>query len=203
MNQYISLLIKYSFSTKHPTYLVQLYPIHSQTGDCINDPKKKTYKCYCKPQYVVTISRSLDREIRRSIVNRMMNKKALIKTEEKFIAFMLLLKFNPFIAPLFLAKLFSEFNVRPTKEDLKFYYSVATSSDIEAQNSNEVIDYKRDLMSTDYVLFQSVMKDVSTDTCGIHDLLPYTDQSNMLLSIFLCCSLVAGTVFFKEIQKFS
>lgn len=52
--------------------------------------------------------------------------------EDKFSAFILLLKFDPFMAPLFLAQLFDEFNVRPEKNELKFSNAVTNPCQVHS-----------------------------------------------------------------------
>lgn len=175
LNYHISLLIENSFPVfQQPFYHVKLYPIHPQTGDCVDNKINKTYECVCKPKYIIMISKFLNEKIQRLITESAKSNTKEITIEENFSAFIVMLKFYPVTAPLFLGFLLNKLNVSLTKFDIQPFEISDEDLDIEAQIINNdtkgVNEYRDTFIEKERELFQIIMKVISAGQCNLRTL---------------------------------
>lgn len=192
LNHNISLLIENSFPEyQQPFYRVKLYPIHPQTGDCVYDKINKTYECLCTPKYIIMISKFLNEKILRLIEESTKNNTTEIIEEENFSAFIVMLKFYPVTAPLFLGFLLKKLNVSLTQFDIQRFETADENLDIETQIVREeetegVNEYREAFIERESELFQMIMELTSADSCNLRILAErYLDDGNFHLWSFV------------------
>lgn len=177
---------------------VKLYPVDSQTGACIDNKINKTYECVCKPKYVIKISKFFNNKILRLIKSSKQNKKINITDEHKFIAFILMLKFYPISAPLFLGFLFHKLKIPLGKSDIKDLQNEIMKIDIENQVVQEategVNEYKENFIKRETELFQIIMKElISTHSCNIRAIGEnYFDEGDIVICYVVGIFVIGG-----------
>lgn len=171
MNYNISLLITHSFHEFYRIYYsVKLYPVTSQTGECVNNTNNKTYECLCKPKYIVMVSEFLNQETSKVIEESRQNRQIDIINETQFIAFTFMLKFYPITAPLYLAFLLEKNHV--PSADMKRFQTEVMNLDIETQvlieETEGVCEYKGNFIEREIELYQIIMEKLkSTNYCNL------------------------------------
>lgn len=173
LNYNISLLINNLFSEFYGSYhRVLLYPVESQTGDCIHNKINKTYECLCKPKYIIMISKVLNNKISK-LIEKSKNKETIKITHiNNFITFIVMLKFYPITAPLFLSLLFHKLKISLTDSEIERYDNAVMNFDIETQVVREVTEgvneYRENFIKRETKLFQIIMRELSsTDSCNL------------------------------------
>lgn len=176
MENNISLFIEKLFPAQQSSPRVKLNPIDSQTGQCIKNNNKNILECLCNSNYQIMINKSFNSKILPSIEQRIQkNNKRGISKVEYFIAFIILLKFNPTTAPLFLGYLFREFNIRLENVPFEPIDSTDINLDIEAQAKSEEVEGKieniEELIENEDKLYEIVMKQVlNNSSCDLRAL---------------------------------
>lgn len=101
---------------------VKLHPIDANVGDCVHNKEKKTYDCECRSNYQITIERDLYITVQ-NILNGENFKDRDLTSTDYFATALFFLKFLPQTAPLYIAFLFSEYNLHWARNDLRTTYS--------------------------------------------------------------------------------
>lgn len=203
MNQHISFMIENLFTEPIRYYRVNLNAIDSQTGKCVRNDHKEVYECECTTNYQIKISRSLFTFIEQLINNRV-TARSLPEIDEylkgkRLAAFMILLKFHPVTAPLFLGYIFRQFRLC-----LENYASVNLSENAPPDLSGNVrglIDDNGEFIEYDEKLFKRIMKKISsTDSRDLRAMVdPYFENCTALKSIILSC---LGVIVIEGVKKF-
>lgn len=204
MNQNISFLIEKLFGATNRLYCVKLNPIDSQTGECVNNEDKKVFECVCKTNYQIEVNTSLVRTMQRSMNNRVIatsfQELDNLRKTKALTAFMLLLKFHPITAPLFLGYLFRKYKISVENSAVM---NLGINIPNLSGNVPGMIENKGKFIEKEEKLFKKIMKEISsTNSCDLRaqaDL--YFNKCRVLHLIIIGCLSYGVWTGFKNKQN--
>lgn len=144
---------------------IKLNAINVNTDKCVKI-KPKIFECQCNPNYQIMISKFLKQLVERT-VDTATNTPACT-TQEKFIIFVLLLKFFPYNAPLYFTYLIDNEGIFLER----FTYEVPDVSDPSVLNTNILVEQGGivdigTFIESDKCLFRKLLENIKCDKCNL------------------------------------
>lgn len=136
---------------------IKLNPINSNVGKCIKR-NRQVFECQCNPNYQIMVSELLKRNTEYN-VQHTTNYVGTLKIQD-YSVFLLLLKFHPLSAVLYLAYLIYVYDLRlqPVSVDIPDY--LVQDTNIETHFEGGLIEDRGSFLENDEEIFKSFLQKV-------------------------------------------
>lgn len=191
MNKHIWVLLRNLFND-HLSYRIKLNTNNSDTGSCING--NQNFVCSYKPNYQIMISSPL-MNIFQDLIGTIHTDNDTQITKEYYVTVLIvILKFHPFVAPLYLAYLFQQFvsNFDPLASRQEYLsYNPVENFAQGNYNDNSMVQYTEPLLKLEQKVFRIIMNKILSTSCNLNGIAAsYLTKYEYFLWIFAFCFVV-------------
>lgn len=156
------------FPLETSRYKVQLKPINDNIGQCVRQ-STELFLCKCKTNYRIAVNKYLKEDLERIVYLRI-NTTRRDEKKSNFFTVILLLKYYPCTAPLFLSYLLYKYEIIvPSIEELRI--NAETDSNLDTSTDDLIlgglIDNRGNIYRLENSMFQELMEKIKCNNCNL------------------------------------